>query len=410
MRRRIIFVDGPSRDLRDLASTLAGRDPRWDTRVLESGRAALESIAPQPCDALIVDLHLNDMPGAELARQTLAHLPQIHRVLMADLGDPAALFGCVGSVHQFLTKPCEAQRLETVLDRAFAFQVWLPNQAVRSLIGHIPNVPTATTHYQAVVHELRLETPSIERVASFIALDPAMAAKILQLANSAAYGPALDEADPITATRELGLTNTRGALLLGHSYSDFTEAAETGFSPELLQQHAHRTSQLARVIAEAEHVGHRQVQQAATAGLLHDLGKVALAVNLPKQYSQSQALARTGQLTDWEAEQEVFGASHAEVAACLLALWNLPPAVIEAVAMHHLPTRFLTQSFSLLTAVHVANAFDHVDSLEAARDRLDLAYLKELHLDHRLPAWWALCQAERQSLNTSHTPGHTAHG
>jgi HD-like signal output (HDOD) protein/ActR/RegA family two-component response regulator len=410
MRRRINFVDGPSRDLRDLAGALSGRDPRWETRVFDSGRAALDSIAQQPCDAVIVDLHLSDMPGAELAKQILAHLPQIHRVLMTDLGDPAALFGCVGSVHQFLAKPCEAQRLETVLNRAFAFQIWLPNQAVRALIGHIPNVPSATPHYQEVVRQLRLDSPSLEQVASWIALDPAMSAKILQLANSAAYGPALDEADPIAASRELGLTNIRGALLLGHSYSDLTEAAGTGLSPEPLREHAQRTGQLARVIAEAEQVGQRQAQQAATAGLLHDLGKIALAVNLPKEYSQSQAMARAGQLADWEAEEKVFGASHAEVAACLLALWNLPPAVIEAVAMHHLPTRFLTQSFSLLTAVHVANAFDHVDSLEAARERLDLAYLAELRLDHRLPAWWDRCQAERQSLNTNRTAGHSAHG
>jgi HD-like signal output (HDOD) protein/CheY-like chemotaxis protein len=410
MRRRIIFVDGPSCELRDLARTLAGRDPRWETVLFETGGAALESMALQPCDALVTDLQLADMPGVVLAKQVLANLPQIHRILMADLGDPAALFGCVGSVHQFLTKPCEAQRLQTVLDRAFAFQLWLPNQAVRALMGHLPNLPSTSGHYQAVVRELHLNSPSVERVAALIASDPAMTAKILQLANSAAYGPALDEADPVAAVRDLGLTNTRGALLLGHSYSDFAETIETGFSPDALREHARRTSHLARLIAEAEHASQRQAQQAATAGLLHDLGKIALAVNLPQQYAESQTIARTGNLPDWQAEQQVFGASHAEVAACLLALWNLPPAVIEAVAMHHLPTRFLTQSFSLLTAVHVANAFDHAESLEAARSRLDLSYLAELRLDHRLPAWWSLYQSERAALNASQPADTSAHG
>lgn len=410
MRRRILFVDGPSGELRDLARTLTARDARWETVLFETGRAALESMAQQPCDALISDLHLADMPGAELAKQVLANFPQIHRILMADLGDPAALFGCVGSVHQFLTKPCEAQRLQTVLDRAFTFQLWLPNQAVRALMGHLPNVPSASGHYRAVVRELHLDSPSVERVAALIASDPAMAAKILQLANSAAYGPALDEADPVAAVRDLGLTNTRGALLLGHSYSDFAETIESGFSPDSLRDHAWRTSRFARVIAEAEHANQGQAQQAATAGLLHDLGKIALAVNLPERYAQSQTLARTSKLSDWQAEQQVFGASHAEVAACLLALWNLPPALIEAVAMHHLPTRFLTQSFSLLTAVHVANAFDHAESLEEARSQLDLPYLAELSLDHRLAAWWELCQTERAAMNTSQPADTSAHG
>jgi HD-like signal output (HDOD) protein len=410
MRRRIIFVDGPARDLGDLARTLAGQDPRWDVTVFETGRAALDSLTHLPCDALVTELQLADMPGKELANQVLAHLPWTHRVLMADLGDPAALFGCVGTVHQFLTKPCEAQRLATALDRAFAVQVWLPNQAVRALMGNLPNIPSPTADYQAVVRELRLDSPSVERVAARTALDPAMSAKLLQLANSAAYGPPLDEADPVAAVRELGLTNTRGALLLGHSYSDFAETADTGFSPEALQEHSRRISHMARLIAEAEHAGQRQAQQAATAGLLHDLGKIALAVNLPKLYAQSQALVRTARLSDWEAEHQVFGASHAEVAACLLALWSLPLPVIEAVAMHHLPTRFLTQSFNPLTAVHVANVFDHVNSLEAAQERLDRAYLAELQLLHRVPAWWSLCQADRQSLNNSHSTGPSAHG
>jgi HD-like signal output (HDOD) protein/ActR/RegA family two-component response regulator len=410
MRRRILFVDGPSRDLRDLGRALPGLDPRWDVLVCDSGRAGLDALAEQPWDALITDLQLADMPGMELARQTLAQTPQTHRILMADLGDPAALFGCVGTVHQFLIKPCEASRLRSVLDRAFAFQVWLPNQAVRPLMGHLPNLPSPATHYQTVVHELRLESPSIERVAELIALDPAMAAKLLQLANSAAYGPPLDEADPITAVRDLGLTNTRGALLLGHSYSDFSETLSSGFLPDSLQDHAQHTSRLARWIAEAEQADPRQIQQAATAGLLHDLGKIALAVNLPKPLAQSRALARSESMADWEAEQQVFGTSHAEVAACLLALWNFPPPVIEAVAMHHLPTRFLTPTFSPLTAVHVANAFAHADSLEAATSRLDLAYLTELQLEHRLPAWWDRCQTELQAMPANQTAGPTLHG
>jgi putative nucleotidyltransferase with HDIG domain len=410
MRRRILFADGPSGELRDLGQSLATRDSRWEVTILTTGHAALGALSETPFDALVADLNLADMPGMELAKQSLALLPQTHRILMADLGDPAALFGCVGTVHQFLTKPCEPQRLEQVLERSLAFQVWLPNQAVRALIGHVPNVPSATAHYQDVIRELRLEPPSLERVASLLAQDPAMSAKLLQLANSAAYGPLLDEADPIAAVRDLGLMNVRGALLLGHSYSDFMETGDSDFNDETFRDHSQRTSRMARLIAEAEQAGQRQVQQAATAGLLHDLGKVALAANLPKAFAQSCSLARTGQLPEWEAEQQVFGASHAEVAACLLALWNFPPPVIEAVAMHHLPIRLLTQSFSPLTALHVANAFDYADSLEAARRRLDIPYLAELRLDHRVPAWWTLCQAERAGLYADQAAGATTHG
>ena len=68
-------------------------------------------------------------------------------------------------------------------------------------------------------------------------------------------------------------------------------------------------------------------------------------------------------LSTWEAEEEVFGASHGEIGGSLLGYWGLPMAVVEAVALHHHPTRFLSDSFSPLTAVHVANAIEHATIL-----------------------------------------------
>jgi HD-like signal output (HDOD) protein/CheY-like chemotaxis protein len=404
MKRRILFVDGPEHELRDIDSQLASRTPAWEFPCASTGQAALEQLRAQPFDAIVTDLHLDDMPGLQLATETLATFPNVHRLLLADLGDPPSLFRCVGGAHQFLAKPCEPDRLLAVLERAFAFQVWLPNQTVRALVGQLPNLPSPADLYQTVVHELRVDPPSIERVAALVATDPAMAAKLLQLANSAAYGPPLDEADPVAATRELGLTNTQGALLLGHSYSDFAELDHAGFSIQDLWNHARRTSLYARRVAEAQNASQRQMLQAATAGLLHNLGTVALAVNLPERFAQSELLRRTRNLTAWEAEHQVFGASHPEVAASLLALWNLPPAIIEAVAMHHLPTRFLTQSFSPLTAVHVANAFAHAESLESAQPRLDLQYLAQLGLQQRLPEWWIHCHADHSSAPNPVTP------
>jgi hypothetical protein len=69
-------------------------------------------------------------------------------------------------------------------------------------------------------------------------------------------------------------------------------------------------------------------------------------------------------------------------------MWGLPLPIVEAVTMHHHPTRFLSDSFGPLTAVHVANALDHADSLTDFQQRVDLSYLRELGLDQRLPQWW----------------------
>jgi HD-like signal output (HDOD) protein len=395
MRRRILFVDSPTRDLQDLREELGARRAPWTIDYAMGGRPALERLAGQRYDAVVADLFLEDMPGLEFLDRLQGDFPQTHRLVLIDLGDPTSLFRCVGGIHQFLSKPCDTERLELVLDRTFAFQLWLPNQTVRALMGRLPNLPSRQDNYNAIIKELRCEAPSVERVAACAARDPSASAKLLQLANSAAYGPPLDEADPVRAVRDLGLTNTQGALLLSHSFSDFREAESAGYSAEALQNHALRTSRYARCIAEAEHTDQRRTRQAVTAGLLHDLGKLALAVNLPAPYGQARDLSR--EIPEWEAEQKVFGANHAEVAGCLLALWNLPPAVVEAVALHHHPTRFGKDRFSPLTAVHVANIFDHAPDLETAMRRVDRAYLQELGLEDRLPDWWNACAAEREA-------------
>jgi HD-like signal output (HDOD) protein len=395
MRRRILFADSPTRELHDLRAALASRNTEWTIEYAMGGEAALAFLARQSCDAVVTDLFLEDMPGLDFLARVLSQYPQTHRLVLTDLGDPASLFRCVGGVHQFLSKPCEADRLELVLDRTFSFQLWLPNQTVRTLMGRLPNLPSLPQNYTAIIKELRHESPSIERVAAAVAQDPPSSAKLLQLANSAAYGPPLDEADPVRAVRDLGLTNTQGALLLSHTYSDFHEATASGFSPEALHQHALRTSRMARCIAEAEHVNHQGIQQSATAGLLHDLGKIALAVNLPEQYRDCRKLCIDQ--PEWEAEQTVFGANHAEVAGCLLALWNLPVPVVEAVALHHHPTRFRKDRFTALTAVHAANIFDHSPDFETASRRIDLAYLRELGIEDRLERWWKACVTERET-------------
>jgi HD-like signal output (HDOD) protein len=244
------------------------------------------------------------------------------------------------------------------------------------------------------VKELQSDLASLDRTAELVADDPAITAKVLQLANSAACGPPLDEADPILATKEIGLANARGVVLLAHSYSNFRDLDGSGFSMEKLWKHSQRTGRFARWIAEAEGADGAVVQQSATAGLLHDIGKVALAANLANAFCRAQHLIQSKGVASWEAEQEVFGATHGEVGGCLLGIWGLPVPVVEAAALHHHPARFLSSSFSPLTAVHVANAFQYATHREQARKRVDNAYLGELGLWDRLPQWWECCAAK----------------
>jgi HD-like signal output (HDOD) protein len=404
MKKRILLVEGLPPSLRELGEELAVASKEWEVHYKNTGVGALDLLAEIPCDAVVADLRLIDMGGHQLAGQVMQRFPRLHRVILADLGDLQSLLKCVGSVHQFLAKPCEAERLKVLLERAFAFDVWLPNQTVRELVGRMPRLPSPAASYTRLVTELQAAAPSLEAIGELVAEDPAVAAKVLQLANSAAYGPPLDEADPVLAVEELGLENTRGLVLLAHSYSSFNDLEGDGFSVDALWRHSVRTGRFARWIGQAEDASGETIQQAFSAGLLHDIGKLALGANLPKLFRDARQLMTSRHLTDWESEQEIFGATHGEVGACLLATWGLPVPVVEAVAHHHHPTRFLSNLFSPLTAVHVANAFEHAASLSDARARVDRSYLRELGVENRLPRWWDFCHTRPTEEPASASP------
>jgi len=394
MKKRILLVDGVNATLRELKEELASRCTEWELFYKNTGVGALDLLAETACDAVVADLRLIDMSGNQLARDVMQRYPRIHRVILADLGDLQSLLKCVGNVHQFLVKPCEAQRLKTVLQRAFEFDVWLPNQTVRELVGRMPQLPSPPDSYVRIVKQLESNSASLKTIGGLVAEDPALTAKVLQLANSAAYGPALDEADPVSAVEELGVENTRGLVLLSHSYSNFRDLVGSSFSVDSLWHHSLKTSRFARWIAQAENAHADTIQQAATAGLLHDIGKLALAANLPSLFRTALERGTPKQMTSWEAEQAVFGATHSEVGACLLATWGLPVPLVEAVALHHHPTRFLSSEFSPLTAVHVANVFQHAENLADAIALVDRSYLRESGSDGRLAGWWDSCRTQ----------------
>ncbi len=136
------------------------------------------------------------------------------------------------------------------------------------------------------------------------------------------------------------------------------------------------------------------ITQAATAGLLHDLGKVVLAATQPDQCRRLVALIEKARLTLGDAEMEVFGATQSEVGGTLLNLWGLPMPIVEAVSLYRHPARFLSNSFSPLTAVHAATALAEAADFGTARNRLDLDYLGELNLIPHIPEWWRLREVE----------------
>src|SRR5262249_53086902 len=122
------------------------------------------------------------------------------------------------------------------------------------------------------------------------------------------------------------------------------------FSLDALWAHSHFTGELAWCIANAEQANAQTVQDAALAGLLHDIGKLILAAHVPEAYRDVLARAAQEGQPLWQVERAALGATHADVGAYVLGLWGIPDPVVEAVAWHHRPSD-CPAGFGPLTAV-----------------------------------------------------------
>ncbi len=168
------------------------------------------------------------------------------------------------------------------------------------------------------------------RLARVIETDPALAARVLRLANSAYYGASRKVASVQHAVVMLGFPTVR-ALALSAALGVLDEAHDPG--PLGFWPHALSTAAAASVVAKR--LAHNTAD-AFTAGLLHDVGAMLLYRRNPRAFTAAQSAGDGGRITDiLLAELSAFGTTHTQAGADALDAWGLPGTVVEAVATHH---------------------------------------------------------------------------
>ena len=392
MRSRLLFVDDESLVLQGLRRTLHCMRGQWDMTFVESGEQALEALSRQHYDAIITDMQMPRMDGAQLLEEVKQRYPEVVRIVLSGQASRGAVLRSIGPTHQYLSKPCEPQELKLRLSQAFAMRDLLQNSAVRALVSELKSIPSLPDLYHKILAELRSEDTALETIAEIVSKDVGMTAKILQLANSAFMGVRYDISNPTQAVTLIGTEMVRALVLSVQIFSQFEEQPGAASYWRTLWEHSMSVASLARQIALAEACGKNAVEESFTAGLLHEIGKLVLLARMPKEYGLLlEGIAeKPGPLAP--AERERFGCTHADVGAYLMSIWGLPPALIHAVAYHDRPAESVERRFSSLTAVHAADAIVSSASrtLVLQDVELDERYLHELGVSGRAQTWRTL--------------------
>lgn len=194
---------------------------------------------------------------------------------------------------------------------------------------------------------------SAHELAQAVASDQALTAKLLRLANSAYYG----YPRKITTVRDavvlLGFRAVRSAALAS-CVIDTLPDRPANADPQKFWRFSVSVGMLAEVLSQAHR---RHMDEAFTAGVLHNIGRLALDQHRPRELMAVTTLATRKKVTIAEAERAVLGFTDAELGGALAVHWNLPEDLVDAVRHHQLDPNALPDSDSLAGYVVRARLF-----------------------------------------------------
>jgi HD-like signal output (HDOD) protein len=388
MKKRIIFIDDEESILSGLKRSLRHRRDDWDMDFYTRAQDAIDALAINQYDALVTDMRMPGIDGAKLLDFVAQNHPSLVRIVLSGQSDLSLSSQLTVNAHQYLSKPCKTADLEHALDKPLRFQAGAKNENLSTIIAGLKSIPTLPTKYIEITSALSNGEASIREIGHIIGEDPAMSAKLMQMINSAFFGLGRKLTAPEDAAVYLGMETLRTLVLTVGIFSQISKIT-ADISLEKLWEHSNITGVLAKQILQGIQAEKSAQERGFLAGLLHDIGILILATNLPDKYQQLLVDAKTENISLYAKEREVLGATHAEVGAYLMSLWGFSDDIIDAIAYHHEPMNSPDRSISPLTAVYVANLLAKPYPITeypcevAQNDR----YLMELDLIGSIPNW-----------------------
>lgn len=170
----------------------------------------------------------------------------------------------------------------------------------------------------------------IAELAGVVEGDPALTIAVLRAANTATQAPLQRVLTANDAIVRIGLNATRRVVTATATNSAFGDVSRAGINLDAFWEHTLATA----LLADASAWPNGPRTEAFTTGLLHDIGRLAMASTNPERYRFVVARVQSGELPE-EAERALFGTDHIIFGRDVAEACGLPPQIVEAIAQHH---------------------------------------------------------------------------
>ena len=228
-------------------------------------------------------------------------------------------------------------------------------------VRRIKNLPTIPGIVAKIARMVENPETSAAEVGRLISQDQVLSAKVLRMANSAFFGMSRKISSISQALVILGFEVVKG-LVLTSSVFDMIQKSMAG-----LWEHSIGCAAASGAVATL--LGRPDAEEILVAGLLHDLGKVVLALNLPEEMRLVREKVKSGDVLFYEAENQVLDFDHSELGQWLAEHWNLPESLAEPMRLHHRPEKAVLKP-ECTAIVHVADIIVRAKGFGNAGDPL----------------------------------------
>jgi putative nucleotidyltransferase with HDIG domain len=212
-----------------------------------------------------------------------------------------------------------------------------------------------------LLNNLDQEDADISILAKKVTQDLALTAKTLRYANSPFYSTLIKVTTIQQAIALMGMETVKQMVLSAALSGCFPENNCKGFDHKAFWRHSNAVAFVSKLIARRMNFNE---DVAFTAGLLHDIGLLALVTLFPKEFEEVIAYRKTGLATQFEAERKILGLDHAAVGEALAIEWNFSDVMKNAIAGHHQPEQ--PGIGFLASIIHVADGIAHMLGANAA--------------------------------------------
>ncbi len=354
MSKTLLLVDDEANILKALQRIFLPLGYRVLTA--ESGEAGLAVLENEPVDLVISDMRMPGMNGHQFLKQVRSKYPMTMRAILSGFSEGKDVVNALrdGSARMYILKPWDNEKLVAEIGKLLQLGEMFSRRQLLEVFNNLRDLPTMPELYGKLCELIENEA-GLDEIARMVEHDQTVTAKLLQVANSVYYN--MSTGSVRQAIVYMGLTNMK-TIVLGLTVLQQVSGHQGGFfSKDVLWQHADLVNRFTRVIFE--HCLHRTMKEnEATAGLLHDIGRILLIKDFTQPYKSVMSSVLQNKGTAFhETERSLMGISHDEVGGFLLNWWSLPYPIVEAAMFHHDPMNPAVANRELVASVHLADYF-----------------------------------------------------